>query len=245
MRYRCEATSVEGFVQQLACNYFPHGYWFFVTGHVPVGKDPAAVDRKLIEKYQIDLSRSSRARRKAAGFANLHYLRYARFFALLATHGRHRFFDEEANRIRDARRVPLHFAGYSVSVKRGGYLRKADGLVPPTRDHRYRVRVAIGREQLRELKAHLLDLACHRSVESLAAILFGLPFEPYAPVRRQLLSLLRWVNRARAAAGYDLVPTSALRFKRQIVEPYGHEAIVTPHTTGAVSGAAATPARFD
>jgi len=78
----------------------------------------------------------------------------------------------------------------------------------------------MGREQLRELKAHLLELACHRSAESLAAILYRLPFEPYAPVRRQLLSLLRWINQARRAAGYADVPTTALRFKRQIVEPF-------------------------
>ena len=40
MQYRSEATSVEGFVQQIACCYLRHGYWFYVTGVVPERKDP-------------------------------------------------------------------------------------------------------------------------------------------------------------------------------------------------------------
>jgi hypothetical protein len=28
------ATSISGFVQQLAVSYLPHGYWFYVTGLV-------------------------------------------------------------------------------------------------------------------------------------------------------------------------------------------------------------------
>src|SRR5688572_3638982 len=93
MPYRSEATSVEGFVQQLACCYLRHGYWWYVTGVVPPGKDPLSVDRKLIAKYGIGVSESTRARRKRSGQANLQYLRHGRFFVILATKGRHRFFD--------------------------------------------------------------------------------------------------------------------------------------------------------
>src|SRR5947209_4462088 len=99
MQYRCEATSAEGFVQQIASCYLPHGYWFYVTGFVPEGKDPRRVDEKLLDKYGIARSRQSRARRKLAGFANLHYLRFERTFVLLATHGTHPFFEEEGDRI--------------------------------------------------------------------------------------------------------------------------------------------------
>jgi len=41
MQYRCVATSVEGLVQQVACCYLPHGYWFHVSGYIPEQKDPA------------------------------------------------------------------------------------------------------------------------------------------------------------------------------------------------------------
>ena len=50
MAYRCVATSVAGFVQQLAVAYVAHGYWFYVTGWIPQGKPPEAIDRKLIER---------------------------------------------------------------------------------------------------------------------------------------------------------------------------------------------------
>ncbi|MCA9439140.1 MAG: hypothetical protein KC978_25370, partial [Candidatus Omnitrophica bacterium] len=44
--------------------------------------------------------------------------------------------------------------------------------------------------------------------------LWRLPFEPYAPVRRQLLCILRAVNKKRKEAGYEVLPQSVLRFKR-------------------------------
>jgi hypothetical protein len=98
--YRCNATSVEGFVQVLATNYLPHGYWFYVSGIVPEGKDPERVDEKLIERYGVAISRQGRVRRKHAGLANLHYLRFGRFWLLLATHGRHEFFDREEKNLK-------------------------------------------------------------------------------------------------------------------------------------------------
>ena len=119
MGYLCETTSIEGFVQLLACNFLPHGYWFYVTGWVPEGKDPRQVDAKLIRKYDIDLPRATRSRRKRLGYANLRYLRHGSFFVLIATSGKHRFFEEEAASIRDIRRVPLRFAGYSISYRPG------------------------------------------------------------------------------------------------------------------------------
>ena len=39
--YACETTSPEGFLQMLVCNYLTHGYYFYVSGWVPAGKDPS------------------------------------------------------------------------------------------------------------------------------------------------------------------------------------------------------------
>jgi hypothetical protein len=147
--YRFDATSPEGFVQQLAVSYLGNGYWFYVTGEIPEGKDPAKVDEKLVARYQIDLSKWARARRKQAGFANLQYIRYGRFFVLLATHGVHPFFEEEAGSIRDARKTPIRFSGYSISY-RGGH-----------------PHVRIEQEEYKRLKAYFRDVAPHRSVERL------------------------------------------------------------------------------
>ncbi len=183
MEYRCEATSPVGFVQQLVSCYLPHGYWFYVPGCIPEHKDPRSVDEKLLAKYGIGVSRSSRARRKQAGIANVHYLRHERFFALLATHGHHPFYDDEADNIRDVRRVPIKFAGYSISVKKGGYRRKASPNSPAIRDDKWRVRVQIDQEIYRDLTAYFLDIALLRTVEQLSRDLFSLLDEPYAPVR--------------------------------------------------------------
>src|SRR5262245_21679936 len=164
MEYRCAATTLEGFVQQLASNILPHGYWFYVTGRVPEGKDCDAVDRKLVEKYGVQISRQQRARRKLGGLANLHYLRLDRFWVLLATHGEHWFFEEEGTNIRDARRAPIVAGGYSLAVKRGHFLKKESGESEAVVDGRMRVRVQIARERYRELRAYFLSIACHRSM---------------------------------------------------------------------------------
>jgi hypothetical protein len=208
MQYRCVAKSVEGFLQQLVANYISTGYLFYVTGQVPEGKDPRALDEKIIEKYGLSLSTWARARRKRAGFANVQYLRYGRFFVIIATHGRHQFFEKEGGQVRDVRHVSIKFAGYSISRRRSF-------------DGSWRTHVRMDRESYAGLKAHMVELARQRTVENLTSLLRAVPFEPYAPVRRQLLNILRAMNRERKAAGFEPVPMSALRFKRRIVKPFG------------------------
>jgi hypothetical protein len=73
MPYRCEAQSVQGFIQQLAAVYVAKGSWFHITGHVSEKKVAAQVDAKLIERYGIDLSHWARARTKRAGHASVQY----------------------------------------------------------------------------------------------------------------------------------------------------------------------------
>ena len=217
--YRCEARSVTGFVQQFACCYVLHGYHHYVVGEIPARKDPCVVDERLIERYGIDLSRFQRARRKKAGSANVQYIRYRRFFVLCATEpkGAHQFYEEHPPRrvggrsvpqIRDIKQHPLAFGGYSIGYHRGI-------------DRKWHVSVRIHPERYRDLKAHFVNVATKWSVANLEKEFQELRFEPYAPVRRQLLALLRAVNRERKSKGWDLVPFSALRLKRRIVRPFG------------------------
>lgn len=220
MKYRHIATSLEGFVQHLATNILPHGYWFYVMGFVPDRKTPESIDEKLITKYNVALSRQQRARRKLTGAANVHYLRLGRGWILLATHGQHRFLEEERENIRDARKIPIQIGGYSLSVKRGGFLQKDSPDAEPVPDGKHRVRVQISRERYRELCGYFLERASHRSVENLSKELYCIPFEPYAPVRRQLLNLLRLINQKRQASGFEKLSPSVLRYKRHIVSPF-------------------------
>lgn len=214
-KYRCVVTSVEGFVQQLASSYLRHGYWRYVCGVIPDWKNPSAVDEKLIRKYEIAVSESTRARRKRLGKANLQYIRYERFFVILATEGTHSFFEIEAGAIRDIRRVPIKFHGYSISYRPGGRTRTGEP------DPHWHSHVEIQRERYKEIRDHLLELALHRSVNNLVLEFYRLPFEPYAPVRRQMLNLLRAVNRVRKAAGFELLPKEVLPLRRRVVKPFG------------------------
>jgi hypothetical protein len=200
--YRCEATTLEGFVQQLAVGYVSRGYWFYVTGFIPAGKDPYAVDEKLVSRYGLAISKWARARRKQTGAASVQYLRFRRYFVLIATHGRHRFFDEEGTNVRDVRRSPIRAGGYSVGY-RGG-----------------RPHVRIDREEYLRIKSYFTEVAQRRSAERIRAELAALPFEPYAPIRSQYCVILRLVNRLRQQAGLPLVSTSSLRFKRRIYRPF-------------------------
>lgn len=204
--YRCEAVSVEGFVQQLAVAYVQHGHWFYVTGQVPPHKDPRVVDAKLVGRYGLDISKWARARAKAVGRASVRYIRHDRFFILISTNGRHEFYEHEPE-IRDVRRQPIRYAGYSISYRRGV-------------DRRWHVSVRIAPDEYVRLKSYLVGLAVHRSPENLALEFHRIPFEPYAPVRRQLLNILRAVNRLRHCAGFEPVPVSSLRLKRRIVTPF-------------------------
>lgn len=205
--YRNIATSEAGFVQQLAVGYVNHGYWFYVTGCVPDQKQPELIDQKLIEKYDIAVSKWTRARRKRQGLANVHYLRHEEFFVLIATKGVHRIFEEERTVIRDVRREPIHFAGYSIGYKLG-----ADG--------KWHASVRIHPVEYKLLKDYCLEFAARRSVIQLAEEFQRLPFEPYAPVRRQLLCILRAVNIARKKAGFMAVDHVALRLRRHVVRPF-------------------------
>jgi len=204
MQYRCETTSVEGFVQQVAVQYLRHGYWFYVAGRVPVGKDPRLVDKKLIARYGITASSKERTRRKRAGLANLHYIRHDRFFLLMATHGQHRFFADETAQIRDARRQPIKFAGYAISHRNG------------------RVCVRIEQTEYTQLKAWFLDLACRQSADLLGAEFGSIRFVPYRPVRQQLLAIWRSVARSRKLAGYESVSIECVPWRRHSRRPFGH-----------------------
>lgn len=223
--YPSEAPSVTAFVQRLAVDFIQHGHLFYVTGQIPPAKDPAAVDAKLIERYDLNVSKWARARRKEAGVASVRYIRHKRFFVLIATRGKHPFFKLESE-VQDVRRRPIQFAGYSISYRMGV-------------DRRYHVSVRIAAAEYLKLKSFLVGLATRRSVENLTEAFQRIPFEPYAPVRRQLLNILRAVNRERKAAGFEPVPVSALRLRRRVVRvvrEQGKRADLEPLTPHAKSG---------
>jgi len=202
MSYRC-AYSRDGFVHYLVTSLICRGYWFYVTGWIPDGKDAASIDQKLTDKYDCAVSKSARWRRKKLGKANVRYIRCGRFFVLIATKGEHLFFHEEAG-IRDIRKTPIKFSGYSISFRRDGRpSAKAVAI-------QYRVHVRIEKERFKELHAEFEYLASRASTATLAARFYELPFWGYAPVRRQLQTLLRQVNLRRRRGTLPQLPKECL-----------------------------------
>ncbi|MFM7867202.1 MAG: hypothetical protein ACKPHU_23575, partial [Planctomycetaceae bacterium] len=92
-------------------------------------------------------------------------------------------------------------------------------------DGRLHTRVQIARDVYRDLVAWYEQQACRKSVEELSRELWNLPYEPYAPVRRQFLNLLRIINQHRRTAGQPAVPLDCLRLRRKIVRVFGSETV--------------------
>jgi hypothetical protein len=92
--------------------------------------------------------------------------------------------------------------------------------------------VEINRQRYKELQAWFLEIGVHRSAARLAGEFYRVPFEPYAPVRRQMLKLLRMVNAVRKRAGYEVLPYAVLPLRRRIVRPFG-----APRGSGETGGA--------
>ena len=204
--YRCEATSVAGFIQQLAVSYVANGYWFYVTGEIPARKDPRAVDTKLIARYHLDISKWTRCRQRKTGVASVQYLRHGSFFVLVATRGEHEFFTAEASRIRDIRRAPLRYGGYSVAGLLAG--------------EKHRVSVRIERDAYSELKSRFLAMATGGSEAPLSDALQRVAFARYAPVRRQLAGLLRSINLIRRQQNLPPVSPREGWFWRPQLRPF-------------------------
>ncbi len=215
-KYRWEAVSRDGFVEQLV-RYINGGHYFYVTGVLPEKKRASDVDANMLEKFECAWPRWKRARRKAAGIASVHYLRYGRFWILMATYGHGVFFDEHAanegegkNQFRDCRRAAIQCFGYSISHRFSEHTSKWHTLV------------RIDAETYKDLKAHLVGLATSRSVKGIEQEFEKISFQPYRPVREQLFAILRNVNRKRKQSGCELLDWSrCIKNRRQIRKPFG------------------------
>ena len=228
MKYRCETTSPSAVVQLIAASYLRHGYYWYVTGRIPDNKPPETVDRKLITKYDIDISEWQRARRRKQGVANAQYIRHDRWFIIMVTEGHHPLKQTtdkggEGNQLKDVRRYPIRIGGYSISYRRHGEGQKS-GELPEKKttkpEVRYRAHVRIDQKSYANLKARFESLAVHRRAETLLSEFQQLPFARYAPIRRQLLNLARLVNDRRKPHGFDPIPYTQIGLRRTPVKVY-------------------------
>jgi len=145
----------------------------------------------------------------------------------------------ESHQFFDIREVSLRFHDYQISLSSRGFEKKTGeekaeyraqkmeqkrarerGAVfeylPRGKRHAKSVgRVCIHADRFAELRAEVLGLATHRNAAYLRQWFFNQPFLPYAPVRWQLKTLLREVNKTRRHAfgpSFEPVPDDANRF---------------------------------
>ncbi len=202
--YRYEAASIDGFLSQIV-RLIQGGYVYYFRGRVPDGKDPHQVVRKLMAVYGIGGKKWRRERRYRGANAAAHILLYGRIFVIMLTQGRHEAFyrDHAYRTVKDRRgrkrreRVPvpkitrkaLHVFGYTIfhdSEQRKTHVRLDDG----TR---------------RRVEVHLLSVCCwdaYRDRSRMEREFQRLPFQPYAPVYRQLRVIGEKVNQARRRRGF-------------------------------------------
>ena len=237
MRLPAEATSVEGFVDlvvQLASHGYY--FWVQGDVRNRRRLSPEEIDRRQIERYNANLPKRARSYQRSKGNASVRYVRYGLEWYLFWTYGKNPVFEKYGPstpggqvRFHDFRIPPsLKFHGYGISLARRGDRNKtADGehnhrqqqaaimsaspdycTIPRGHRHeRWVARVVINQDRYRQLQAELLGMATHRSAGYLRMKFYNLPFSPYAPIRAQLATLLRQVNKVRQHIGYDPVPT--------------------------------------
>ena len=141
------------------------------------------------------------------------------WFILLVSEGHHALKQPsakggEGEHLRDCRRTPIRFHGYSISYRRAG-VTPAGAPNPKWHAH-----VRIDDDTYRVLKDRFLDLAMHRSAETLASEFARIPFARYAPIRRQLLNILRAVNERRKQQSFEPIPHTTLKLRRTPVKVY-------------------------
>ena len=139
--YRCVATSAAGFLRQLTTNILPYGYYYYSAGCIREPLTPERTDEKIIEHYRLNtLSKDQIFYYRKRGVCVVKYLRYGRFYLLLANQGGPRtdqasqpryegdegcqfFFKKEKKNIKDIRESPIHFKCYLISRNSHNHVR--------------------------------------------------------------------------------------------------------------------------
>lgn len=164
----------------------------------------------------------------------------------------------EKHEFDDIREVPIKFHGYSICLSKRGYERKTaeeraehrrkvetrreaqqrgesfDRIPRGRRHQRWTGSVRIERGRYLALRDEFLGMATHWSADKLALRFYSVPFEPFAPVRWQLMTILREVNKTRKHIGYEPVPRECIRAKRKHIPAF--KPVDGPAVAGATDG---------
>lgn len=200
MKHRCVAASPGAFVRQIVASYLPHGYHYYVAGHVPDRdvNQPERVDRVLAAKYGVCVSKSVRSGLRRGGNASIRYLRHERFWLLISTDGK-RGLGQHHTYVHHFGRRPLTFHGYAI--------RLIDS----------KPMVYVDRVEYRHIKQTLMSICSrdrYRDQRYMAATIRNLfLFEPYMGVLEQFVRLMRQINKKRSGCGFQKIPLSMVTLR--------------------------------
>ena len=219
--YRCVAASPAGFLRQLTTNILPYGYRYYSAGCVREPLDPERTDEKIVQNYRLNtLSKDQRFYYRKRGICVVKYLRYGRFYLLLANQGNQRtdkaskpqykgdegcqfFFEKEKKSMRDIRESPIHFKCYLISRNIHNHVR----LDEPT---------------YKALTVKCLHHTPHWNHQLLKQFLkqqFA-RFEAYGGVRWQFSEIVDRVNKIRKKAGCERVSGRLYPKKPRVVDVF-------------------------
>lgn len=210
LNYLC--NSWQYLLQQLVY-MIGRGYYYYHVGYIKTNKEDKAlnIDAKIINKYNIDLSKDQRARRKKKKLANFYYLRWRNVFIILHTDGEldveidDSFFDirvkqKEVNRLKIKVSEAIEFniaLQYKDSSKRS-------------------VTVALSNATYKNFKAEIDDLIQHKQVNKLEdffANLRGLP--AWQGVIKQEYKLLEEVYKMAKKYGLNTKKNNRIKYPKQ------------------------------
>lgn len=214
-------NSIDAFLNQLL-KLVRCGYYFCYYYQLKPGKDPLALDKKLIEEWQLNKPYWMREKRYRGEAPSIWYLRYKRHYVVLSTKGRcveegkegepHAFFTEYGKSLIDIRKYALYFCGYSIRFPRSRVTGKPKAFVrldKPTYQHLYETfcRKAISEK--------------YREQSAMEAEFQNLPWQPYAEVGAQLRRILDEVNRRRTRyKGFPKARVKSIRWRIRTVKIY-------------------------
>lgn len=210
LNYLC--NSWQYLLQQLVY-IIGRGYYWYHVGYIKAGKEDKAlnIDAKIMKKYNIDLSKDQRYRRKKKKLVNFYYLRWQNVFIILHTDGKmdveldDNFFDirvkqTEVNRLKVKVSEAIEFniaLQYKDSSKRS-------------------VTVALSNATYKNFKAEIEDLIQHKQVnklESFFANLRGLP--AWQGVVKQEYALLEEVYKMAKKYGLNTKKNNRIKYPKQ------------------------------
>lgn len=186
MEFLC--SSIGSLLFKVSVYAFPHGYYHYVHQTLPDGRDYAKIDSRIIEKYEVKLSKSRRSRVRKKGGTVCKYWRMGSEAFILATEGspEHRFFHEEAC-YKDIRKQPLVIGYYTVGMLNEG-----------------RTYVKLRKSRLRHVQAQL-DRMTYEDGNRVQAYFDGISSFTFKGVLEQKQRLKARVNIRRRRAGLTLL----------------------------------------